>query len=255
MPGTSASSTRFELNREVVIAVVLGALLLGLLAFGAITQPPRYHDLADQRPLYGIPHFWNLASNVPFLIVGAMGMHLLLRRPPGASTAWAAVFGGTLLTGLGSAYYHLDPSDATLVWDRLPIGVAFMGFLVALLSEHMAGNGRRLARHMLLPLVLLSIGTVYWWRVSGDLAPWVWVQLAPMLAVLLALAFLPGQYTHRRYFAYALAFYATAKLFELGDQEVMQWSGDWLSGHSLKHLAATAGVYCLYTMLKKRTTR
>lgn len=236
-----------------VIALALGLLLVGLLTQAPILQFADYHDLADQRPLLGFPHFWNVASNLPFVVVGAMGLELLRRRPAGASPAWAALFGGTTLVFFGSAYYHLDPRDATLVWDRLPIGVAFMGFFVALISEHTREGGRRVAQRMLLPLILFSIGAVYWWRFTGDLSLWVWVQLAPMLAIVLALGFLPAQYTHRRYLLYALGCYALAKAFELGDRPIMEWSGGALSGHSVKHVAAAAGVLCFYAMLKKRS--
>lgn len=232
-----------------IIAAALLLLLAGLLSQAPIAQFPDYHDLADQRRLLGIPHFWNVASNLPFLVVGAMGLALLRRRPAGASAAWAALFGGTVLVFFGSAYYHLDPRDATLVWDRLPIGLAFMGFFAALIAEHSRVDARRI----LLPLILVSIGAVYWWRFTGDLSIWAWVQLAPMLAVVLALVLLPGRYTHRRYMAYALVFYAAAKLLELGDRQLMAWSAGALSGHSLKHLAAAAGVLCFYVMLKKRS--
>lgn len=239
-------------GRKGAIALALGVLMAALLAKAPIAQFADYHRLADTRPLFGIPHFWNVASNLPFLVVGAMGLGLLRRRPAGASPAWAALFAGTALVFFGSAYYHLDPDDATLVWDRVPIGIAFMGFFVAAISEHGTERGRRLARHMLLPLVLFSVAAVYWWRFTGDLSLWIWVQLAPMLAAVLAVSFLPGQYTHRRYIVYALGCYAAAKIFELGDHPFMQWTGGMLSGHSLKHLAAAAGVGFLYAMLKKR---
>lgn len=230
-----------------LIAVALGLLLVALLAQAPIEQFAAYHDLGDQRTVLGIPHFWNVATNVPFLVVGVMGLDLLRRRPAGASAAWVAVFAGTALVFFGSSYYHLRPGDATLVWDRLPIGVAFMGFFCTLIHEHTRVNGDRL----LAPLILFSIGAVYWWRFTGDLSLWVWVQLAPMLAAVLVF-FLPARYSHRHYLLYALACYVLAKLAELGDRQLMAWSGDALSGHSLKHLLAAAGVLCFYFMLKRR---
>ena len=235
-------------RRLFLLGGALGALLVALLLAGPIAQPGAYHDFADQRRLLGIPHFWNVATNLPFVVIGLMGLALVQREPPPAARAWAAMFGGTALVGLGSAYYHLNPHDATLVWDRLAMGIAFMGFLAALIAEHARVESQRL----LWPLVALSVLAVLWWRHSGDLAPWVWVQAAPMLAVVLVMALLPPRYTHRRYFAYALACYAAAKLFELGDAALYAWSGGALSGHSLKHLAAAAGVCVLYAMLRVR---
>ena len=35
------------------------------------------------------------------------------------------LFLGILLTGFGSAYYHLEPNDQTLFWDRLPMAISF----------------------------------------------------------------------------------------------------------------------------------
>lgn len=238
--------------RAAVIAFLLVAVLVGLVSNAPVGQFDGYHRLADARPLLGIPNFWNVASNLPFLVVSLMGLALLRRRPPGASPAWATLFGATALVSFGSAYYHLDPRDATLVWDRLPMGLAFMGLLAAIIVEHSDERRKRAAQRLLLPMLALSIGAVYWWRFTGDLSLWIWIQLAPTLATALAVALLPAQYTHRRYYLYALACYAAAKGFELGDHQFLQWSGGLLSGHSLKHLAAAAAVAWLYAMLKKR---
>jgi len=157
-----------------------------------------------------------------------------------------------VLTAFGSAWYHANPNDVTLIWDRLPIGIAFMGFFTALLVEPLEGPARDAARRLLAPLIVLSAAAIWWWSASGDLSLWVWVQAAPMLAVVLMLALLPGRYTHRRYLAYALACYAVAKLLELADVELMRWTGELMSGHALKHFAAAAGVWCFYVMLRER---
>ena len=244
------------LHRESLVLFVLVALA-PLLFFGAapILQPTAYHDLADQRALLGIGHFWNVVSNLPFLVVGLMGLDLLRRKTEEAAAGWTALFGGNVLVAFGSAWYHSNPNDATLIWDRLPIGIAFMGFFTALLVEHLDGTAREVARRLLAPLIVLSAAAIWWWQASGDLSLWVWVQAAPMLAVVLVLALLPGRYTHRRYLAYALACYAAAKLFELGDLQLMQWTGGLMSGHALKHVAAAAGVWCFYVMLRERSAR
>jgi len=39
-----------------------------------IAQDPSYHQFADQRTLLGIPNFWNVVSNLPFVLVGTMGL-------------------------------------------------------------------------------------------------------------------------------------------------------------------------------------
>lgn len=240
-------------RRELLVILLLAALLPALFVAGPIAQFPDYHDLADQRALLGIPHFWNIVSNLPFLLVGVMGLRQLTVRRENAAEAWAMVFGGVALAAFGSSWYHANPNDTTLIWDRLPIGIAFMGFLIALLVEHLDEAHGRYARLQLLPLALLSAVAIGWWKVTGDLSVWVWVQVAPMLAVVLVLALLPGRYSHRRYLAYALVCYAAAKFLELGDNQVMHWTGGAVSGHVLKHVAAAAGVWCFYIMLRERS--
>lgn len=242
------------MRRELAIFVILAALVpILFFGVGPIAQPAAYHDFADQRPILGIAHFWNVLTNTPFLIIGVLGLHLLWSKREEAGAAWATLFAGTALVALGSSWYHSDPNNATLVWDRMPIGIAFMGFFTALLIEHLDGAPKRCARHLLLPLVGLSAAALWWWYRTGDLSLWVWVQAAPMLAVVLVLVLLPPRYTHRKYLAYALACYVVAKLLEVGDSQVMQWTGGLMSGHAMKHLAAAAGVLCFYIMLRQRS--
>src|SRR6185312_6377098 len=108
-------------------------------------QPQSYHAFADDRTLLGVPNFWNVVSNLPFLGVGLAGLRALLPagspvvarfREPRERWAWATVFAAVLLTGLGSAWYHLAPGDARLVWDRLPIALMYGALIVAILGDH-----------------------------------------------------------------------------------------------------------------------
>jgi hypothetical protein len=39
------------------------------------------------------------------------------------------------LTGFGSSYYHWNPNDDTLFWDRLPMTLCFMAILAAAVEE------------------------------------------------------------------------------------------------------------------------
>jgi hypothetical protein len=45
------------------------------------------------------------------------------------------LFLGILLTGFGSAYYHLEPRDQTLFRDWLPIAISFMAILAITIEE------------------------------------------------------------------------------------------------------------------------
>ena len=108
-----------DLVRSRPVPVLYGLMfisLIALLPLPPLLQNQDYHQFADQRELFGIPNFWNVVSNLPFIAIGAAG---LLRFHHNAISL--VLFTGIFLTGFGSSYYHLDPNDSTLFWDRLPM--------------------------------------------------------------------------------------------------------------------------------------
>src|SRR6185312_8292451 len=119
-------------RRVLAFLVFMTASLAGLLLLPPISQDQSYHGFADQRTILGIPHFWNVVSNLPFIAVGAAGIRHARRDP-----AIVVLFLGILMTGFGSSYYHLDPNDRTLFWDRLPMTLSFMAILALAIEERL----------------------------------------------------------------------------------------------------------------------
>ena len=241
-----------------VVAVGLSAVaVVALFSQGAIPQNPAYHQFKDARTIWGIPNFWNVVSNVPFFIVGLMGVWGLfgkLRHIPEQKPAYATFFGGVLLVAFGSGYYHVAPDNATLVWDRLPIAVAFMALFSVVLSEFLSP---RLGGRMFLPLVFCGFASVLYWHFSeqsgnGDLRPYVAVQLLPILTIPIILLTCKPRYTHS--FGYWCLFvaYLLAKVLEYLDGEIYALLSV-ISGHSLKHIAIAVGVHLLISAYARRT--
>jgi hypothetical protein len=83
---------------------------------------------------------------------------------------------------------------------------------------------------------------------AGDLRPYVLVQFGSLLAVVLLTLLRPPAPEAVRadtsWLAGALGCYALAKLLEALDHQVFALGGV-VSGHTLKHLVAAAGVGCL----------
>lgn len=237
-------------------AVVIGVISLLL---PPIPQPLSYHQFADQRSWLGIPNFGDVASNLGFALVGLCGLTFLFQAQPSKATLTAAerwpyalMFAGMLLTAFGSAYYHLAPDNARLVWDRLPMTIVFMSLVSAVIVERISVR----AGLWLLP-VLLAIGaaSVLEWRMSelhahGDLRFYAAVQVYAIVVLLLALLS-PPKYTRGSDFTAVVGFYILAKILETADRQVFAL-GHIISGHTLKHLAAAAGGYWILRMLKKR---
>src|SRR5438874_11279915 len=84
--------------------------LLGLLLVPPIPQSQIYHGFADQKTLLGIPNFWNVVSNLPFVVVGAMGLQAMGLQHFRRDLSAGVFFLGVFLTGFGSSYYHWNPN-------------------------------------------------------------------------------------------------------------------------------------------------
>ena len=135
------------------IAILLGLLLIGLaglLFVDPIPQDLDYHRLADTRAFFGVPNFNDVISNAGFALVGILGLitvagvrrHALFVKPIDARP-YLIFFAGVALVSLGSAWYHWAPSNERLLWDRLPMSVAFMAFASAIIADRIharAGN-------------------------------------------------------------------------------------------------------------------
>jgi hypothetical protein len=249
-------------RRKGLVVLVASGLTLAVIALflTRIPQPLSYHNFADHRAWLGISNFGDVSSNLPFAIVGAWGLAWLVR--PRAEDflisrerwPYLMVFAGLLLTAFGSSYYHLDPNNARLVWDRLPITMVFTSLVAAMIAERFSVR----AGVWFLPvLVALGMASVVQWYSSelhgaGDLRLYAAVQVYSALVLLIALL-LPPRYTHGSDLGVVVAFYALAKLLETFDRPIFNLLNGTVSGHTLKHLAAAMAGYWILRMLQKRT--
>jgi hypothetical protein len=224
------------------------------LIFSPLAQDPVYHLFADSRTLLAIPNFWNVVSNLPFVGVGGWGLLIAFREGPGpVRMAWQIVFVGVVLTGLGSGWYHLTPDNPSLFWDRLAMMIGFMALTAVVLGEYVAP---RLATSLLLPLLIVGTTAVYYWihtesQGSGDLRPYALAQFVPALVLPVVVILNRERSALGKYFFVLFLCYALAKAAEVFDHEVYA-AGQLLSGHTLKHLLAAAGLAALALGLARR---
>ena len=180
---------------------------------------------------------------MPFIAVGAVG---LLRVRRDATTI--VLFTGLFLTGFGSSYYHLNPNDSTLFWDRLPMTLCFAAILAAVVEERVDA---RAGAMLLRPLLAIGIFSLLLWRWTDDLRLYAWAQFFPCLALVLILQIFPPKYTGASYWITAASLYALAKALEYFDEKVYS-AGSILSGHTLKHLAAAAAGFAILRLFQTR---
>ena len=237
----------------VAVLIAIVALLLP-----RVPQPQAYHNFADHRGWMGVPNFGDVASNLPFAIVGIWGLvvlfaaHTVKFADPRERLPYVVMFVGLILTAIGSAYYHLAPGNARLVWDRLPMTIVFMSLIAAMIAERVSVSAGLASFPVLL---IVGAASVLQWRASeleghGDLRFYAAVQVYSIVVLLLVL-FIPPKYTRNSDFAVVVAFYILAKVLEETDRQIFAL-GRVISGHTLKHLTAAAAGYWILRMLKKR---
>ena len=230
------------------------AAALAALAFACwgpvVTQHDHYHAFADQRTWLGIPCAMDVLSNLPFAVAGAWGLTMmaLTRRLEwdGRRALAAVFFTGLLVTAVGSSIYHWQPDDWGLAWDRVGMVGAFAGLLGMAAADRISTRSGLWVAGLVL---FAGPAAVAVWYTTANLTPWVVVQGGGMLLVLVLAMRRPALNAWDLPLVAVIAFYAAAKLLELGDHAVYTWTQGWVSGHSLKHLmAAMAAIPVLFVM-------
>ncbi|HEX9869353.1 MAG TPA: ceramidase domain-containing protein [Candidatus Tectomicrobia bacterium] len=238
---------------------VLGAVTVGgvVAAFWVppIPQDPTYHAFADRRTFLGTPNFWNVWSNLAFVLVGAFGLSRLSRlRSSALRSAYVVFCSGVVCVGVGSASYHYAASTPALVWDRLPMTVIFMAFVSMVVHDRLS---EPLGRVLLWPLVLAGVASVGYWHWAelqgrGDLRAYGVIQFLPVLLMPLMLMLYTGKVLSAPWLCGSLGTYALAKVAEHWDHVIYDTLG-FVSGHSLKHVLGALAV--LWAILAVRRFR
>jgi hypothetical protein len=238
-------------------AAAIGLISLAGISIGSlfvippVTQDPTYHAFADRRTFWGVPNFWNVVSNAAFLGVAAAGLRALRNRQA-FTERWEGVsfrilLAGTALVGIGSGWYHLRPNDQTLFWDRLPMTIVFMSLLASIIGERV---DMRAGRLVVAPLLAIGVASVVYWRMCGDLRPYVVVQFYPVLAIPFLLLTGGARYTGAVWTWLMAALYVAAKALELFDERMAHVLP--VGGHPLKHVVAAAAIGCYVVGVGRR---
>lgn len=238
----------FSDKRLIAFACISVVFITALALYGRISQPQAYYQFSDDRSFFGIPNFFDVVSNLPFLLAGVYGLLLFKKNaPPGClpslRCAYLNFFVGAALVAFGSGYFHLNPNDSTLVWDRLPMTISFMSFVAIIIGEYI---NEAIAKKLLVPLLFLGLFSVVWWRFTdnndgGDLRIYIIVQFLPMVLIPLIIWLYHPTLAPNSYVWGMMGMYGLAKILELLDDSIFQILKV-ISGHTLKHVAAALGV-------------
>ena len=242
----------------ILIGITCLTAVIAICSMDPIAQDASYHDFSDSREILGIQNFWNVLSNLAFLLVGLSGIYQLVVRDrlttmSGMRFIYFFLFAGVVLVAIGSSYYHLYPDNRTLVWDRLPMTVTFMALFCIVVAEFVSSYWARL---LFVPLAIAGAGSVLFWYFGeangqGDLRVYVLVQFLPILLIPQMLLCFRSSFSKPSVYWILLLTYIIAKLFEHFDAEVHSVLGI-ISGHSIKHLIAAIGLWLLIRAYQTR---
>ena len=239
---------KFEHIGEILTVVIAVAFGIVIFNFPPIEQRLDYHNFIDIKTIFNIPNFWNVLSNLPFLIVGILGL-TKLNVFNKKRIQYLIFFMSILLVALGSSYYHLNPNHETLVWDRLPMTIAFMSMLSILISESIKD---KIGKNLLFPLLVLGIASIVYWVITKDLRLYVFVQFYPILIIPILLLCFRLKINAVNGYWFLLLAYVIAKTLEYFDVLVFDYLK--FSGHSLKHIISALGLFVLYKYYKRALT-
>lgn len=244
-------------KKDIAVLVLTFIALIAVFQLAPISQPGEFHQFADDRRMLGIKNFCNVFSNLFFVLIAGYGFARLNTHKNTLSTyvIYSTLFLGVGLTALGSGYYHSNPNNQTLVWDRLPMTIIFMSLTCVVVAEFV---NERLALILLMPLLFIGTGSVLWWSYTqtfghGDLRLYFFVQYYPMVLIplILWLYYTRDQKPLIVSLVWVIVWYSIAKVFERFDVPIYHRLG--VSGHTLKHLAAAASTWYFVQLYSRAT--
>lgn len=237
-----------------------GCLAVVVFALKPIAQPLEYHQFADIRGCFGLTNCGDVFSNIGFALAGIYGLCVLLydkslftREQRTLKALFLLFFTAVAAVSVGSTYYHLDPDNGRLFWDRLPITIAFLALFPAILADRINAKSGAYIAAVAIPAGVAAL--LYWmWSEmagAGDLRFYGLVQAYPLLCLVLVPWLLPkARFSQTRFIYSMVGLYGVAKLLELFDDKVLMVTGQLISGHSLKHLVAAAACLVVVPMIR-----
>lgn len=245
---------------KLLLIIITVASITVVFFLKPIPQDNNFHHFADTRSVLSIGNCWNVVSNILFLLIGIGALQKLRQNKlvliTEVKAAYYTFFIGVLLVAFGSAWYHHQPDNNTLVWDRLPMTIAFMSLLSIALAEFVSIAAGRIG---LIPFLLTGIASIVLWQYGelhhhGDLRLYLLVQFLPILILLLLFVFGKGPYSIWGYLSLFVAYFI-AKLTEHFDTAIYGLTGGLIAGHFIKHIITAIGLWLFLLYLQRRKLR
>jgi len=180
----------------------------------SIEKQIEYNNFVDCRTCYNIKNYYNVISNLIFIIGGLYHIN---------SDILLCIF--SILVCIGSSYYHYNPNMNTLLYDRLPILLSFVYLILQRIELNIYEQ------------IIISIYAIYSivkWNITYDLLPYATIQLS-----LIIYWFIFPSYNMQ----IPVILYFLAKICEDCDFEIYYLTNKTISGHTIKHIFAGIALF------------
>lgn len=191
-----------------VLLYMLSLLITSIFSYKFTYQKQlEYNNFADKRCICCIKNFGDVSSNLMFFIAGFYQIYIL-------NTVLGIL---SIFVGIGSIYYHWTPNINTLYYDRLPM-VICMAYEIHVTTQLHFGY-----------LLLIGLYSLNYHSNTKDLILYVSYQFT----VILLFSLVPSLGM-----IIPVLLYKFAKLCEDKDKEIFNYTNNFISGHTIKHILA-----------------
>jgi len=197
-----------------------------------------YHNFADQRNFFNIPNFFNIISNL-FIYIP---IHYIIQNRENTNkfNMIDILIINILCIIITSIYYHINPNDNTIIFDKISIVSTIITVCIIILKIE-----NNIIRIILYIIGILSV--IYWIKKDNLL-----FYIILIIGVPIYICYKLYKYTNLRIYIYSHIFsLILLRLVEYYDLPIYQFTNQIISGHSLKHIIASINILSGVIMIHK----
>ena len=229
-------------------------LLIGcLFSLPSIPLTIQHHQFASQVSYWGIPAFTLIFSSLCLVSVGVFGLikHTRYTLNTDLITGLITFLIALILSGIGSAIYHWNPQDQTILFKQIPISILCMGLSFSLLvSQSKLASWGWFYGLMMAYAILSPIYGIYAHQVQIYYA----TQFFPIALMILLIARIwSSSYTTS--LIYGVIFLVLGKGAEISDHEIYQWTTQWVDGQMCANLLYALGYFKAFQFFSQMRPR
>lgn len=223
------------------------------------------HNYIDKRSIHNINYFFHVITSIPYAVVGITGIYIIfinrndnnIFHHTNETIIWYVFYLATILTTIGSIYYHLAPNNERIIWDHIP-GIIMLSCLFSYIIFNATTNKLSIIS---LPITI-TIGTtiiILWGSGlssgSGNMLYYISFQVLIIMMMILITKMFENFYEGKKYIFWIIVWYILSIIFKWFDAVLYIVLSRTISGHSLHHLALAISMYYVMIYILRRSPR